>query len=519
MAAILHPKKNPYQGLCPSPFLQENLFPPRGGYIEGRFCTSQYTTVSCCLPCPVGDWKYSPGFLKKTEVTNWLAVAAFIANALLLVSYAVLPVKVTHRHYLNVCLILGIMSFQMAFIVPLASKPQQCYNGITPNDMFSELSCSWSGAFVLFGAWTSITWSFFRTLSLHLQICWNLVLGQRFFLGTLALGWAIPPMGITIGLVLTGVSYRFGNVCHINHDHSLADFWGPILAISGASLLIHLITLLYCMQVYVRSVFEEKPPTDTSSAFPSYTGSVTTLTYRQTFKRVKHVVKMQWRGIAVVLVVMTYAVFFTLVFLDLDRAVDKTPDNISRAYPWLVCIALTNGDVGKCLEEHNLGGPSEGLVFTVLILLPFCGFWSVLLLGRLSIITGWVHFVRGKFRQPQEFPPRGITPNKDYAMLGSSSRYNNTKSPDPLLSKSRQSDLSMTTFKVSGAKESEDCIRDEIKYPNPAMSFSRPRPPSASRTEPAVRDWDPQSTFAPSASTRSRGYPYYPDGRYSDRNV
>lgn len=344
------------------------------------------------------------------------------------------------------------------------------------------------------------------------------MLGHRFFLGTLALGWAIPPMGITIGLVLTGVSYRFGTVCHINHDHSIADFWGPILAISGASLFIHLITLLYCMQVYVRSVFEEKPPTDTSSAFPSYTGSVTTLTYRQTFKRVKHVVKMQWRGIAVVLVVMAYAIFFTLVFLSLDHSVEKTPENIKKVHPWLICLVLTNGNVKECLKEDRLGGPSEGLVLAVLLLLTFCGFWSVLLLGRVSMITGWVHFIRSKCRPQPEFPPRGITPNKDYAMLGSSSRYNNTKSPDPLLSMSRQSDLSMTTFKVSGAKESVDCARDEVKYPNPVMSFSRPRPPSAPRSEPNVRDWDPQSTFAPSASTRSRGY-HYPESRCSDRNV
>ncbi|KAM5443684.1 hypothetical protein MferCBS31731_001458 [Microsporum ferrugineum] len=469
----------------------------------------------------IAHWVYCLlEFLRKTEVANWLAIAAFITNALLLVSYAVLPVKVTHRHYLNVCLILGIMSFQMGFIIPLGSKPKLCYNEITPNDMFSELSCAWSGAFVLFGAWTSITWSFFRTLSLHLQICWNLVLGQRFFLGTLALGWAIPPMGLTIGLVLTGVSYRFGNVCHINHDRSIADFWGPILAISGASLLVHLITLLYCMQVYIRSVFEDKPPTDTSSAFPSYSGSVTTLTYRQTFKRVKHVMKMQWRGIAVVLVVMAYAIFFTCVFLDLDHSVENTPENVEVVKPWILCLASTKGDVKYCLHEHqgHLRGPSEGLIFAVLLLLTFCGFWSVLLLGRISMIPGWAHFIRDKFRPKKDFPPLGIPPGKDYAMLSSSSRHNNTKSPDPLLSMSRQSDLSMTTFKVTGAKESVECTNDEIKYPNPVMSFSRPRPPSAQRSEPNVRDWDPQSTFARSTSMRSRGY-YYPENRDSPSNI
>ncbi|KAK2871891.1 hypothetical protein FQN49_002728 [Arthroderma sp. PD_2] len=513
--AMTQPKST-YNGRCPVPFLQENLFPPRGGYLGGRVCQDFFGT-SCCLPCPAAAWRYSPGFLQKLEVANWLAVAAFVSNALLLVSYAVLPIKVTHRHYLNVCLILGIMSFQMAFIIPLGVKPSQCHNPITPNDMFSELSCAWSGAFVLFGAWTSITWSFFRTLSLHLQICWNLVLGQKFFLGTLALGWAIPPMGLTVGLVLTGVSYRFGNVCHINHDKSLADFWGPILAIAGASLLIHLITLLYCTQVYIRSVFEDKPTTDSSSAFPSYSGSVTTLTSRQAFKRVKHVMKMQWRGIAVVTVVMAYAIFFTVVFLDLDNSVEKTPENIKKSAPWLLCLIKTKGDIGQCTREGPQTGPSEGLIFATLLLLTFCGFWSVLLLGRISMIPGWARYIRDKFRSKQNFPPRGVTPNKDYAMLGASSRYQNTKSPDPLLSMSRQSDLSMTTFNAPGPKESVDYTNDEIRYPNPALSFSRPRPPSAQRAEPNVRDWDPQSTFARSTSMRGRGY--YTDHRSLSPNV
>lgn len=158
------PPKSPYQGACPAPFLQESLFPPRGGCMYTSFNylilfflvhrPNYHLTTSCGRPAlqqqiyrdivlstmpsshmeiftryerltlfvssnsivghAIAHWVYCLlEFLRKTEVANWLAIAAFITNALLLVSYAVLPVKVTHRHYLNVCLILGIMSFQV----------------------------------------------------------------------------------------------------------------------------------------------------------------------------------------------------------------------------------------------------------------------------------------------------------------------------------------------------------------------------------------------------------------------
>lgn len=48
---------------------------------------------------------------------------------------------------------------QIAFIIPLGAKPQQCYNDITPNDMYSNLSCAFSGSFLLFGGWLVIMWS------------------------------------------------------------------------------------------------------------------------------------------------------------------------------------------------------------------------------------------------------------------------------------------------------------------------------------------------------------------------
>ncbi len=81
-----------------------------------------------------------------------------------------------------------------------------------------------------------------RSLSLHLQICWQMVPGVTFFYVALTAGWGVPAIMTAIALSITGVSYRFGDTCHINHTNALQDFWGPLLAFAAAATLIQLAT-------------------------------------------------------------------------------------------------------------------------------------------------------------------------------------------------------------------------------------------------------------------------------------
>jgi len=60
---------------------------------------------------------------------------------------------------------------QMGFIIPLGASPSQCHNLITPNDMFTDLTCAFSGAFLLAGGWAAIVWSEFWRKSM----LWSLV--------------------------------------------------------------------------------------------------------------------------------------------------------------------------------------------------------------------------------------------------------------------------------------------------------------------------------------------------------
>jgi len=108
--------------------------------------------------------------------------------------------------------------------------------------MYSSINCALSGAFLLGGGWCTVMWVFLRTLSLHLQICWQVIPGRRFFLTAQAAGWSIPVVFLAVALSITGVSFRFGESCHINSKAGLQTFWGPLLAVAAASIVTQSIT-------------------------------------------------------------------------------------------------------------------------------------------------------------------------------------------------------------------------------------------------------------------------------------
>lgn len=234
--------------------------------------------------------------------------------------------------------------------------------------MKSNGSCAVSGAFLLFGGWAIVIWVFCRALALHLQICWEVVPGNRFFYSALGFGWLIPIIGLALTLSLTGVSYRFGNVCHINHKDALADFWGPLLAFAALALVLQFITIGYCVQVYIKSLLDDKQTTNGSSAPPTYSGSVKTVNAKQTYRRVKRMVQLQWRGASIVIVIIAEVIFFSVVFVSMDNSSQVNATLLKKATPWLTCLVL-EGSKNECLPLAKGLVKSEGVVMAVLTIL------------------------------------------------------------------------------------------------------------------------------------------------------
>ncbi|KAJ5809359.1 uncharacterized protein N7503_001577 [Penicillium pulvis] len=490
-------------GYCPSIFLQESLFPTTGGFIEGRYCedvSAGNETISCCLPCPLANWRYADNIAQRVQVASWISVAILPLCVFILVSYAVLAPKWTNRHYLSICFTLGICCMEIAFIVPLGSKPNQCYNDITPNDMYSDLSCAFSGSLLLFGGWMVVMWSFIRTIAFHVQVCWEVVLGPKFMWGAFVCGFGIPAIGLAIMLKLTGVSYRFGDICHINIDNGLKDYWIPIMSFAATSLVLQVSTMAYCMHIYLRSLFDKSASTtDNSSGLPSYSSSVRTVSARQAWRRLQRVIQLQWRGVALVMIILGNVIFFAIVFIKLDRDVNPTAANIKKAAPWLLCLAA-GGSKEECKSDASGMGPNEATLLAMVYLLSLVGFWNFILFARPLMFAGWLDLFRRGFARRHEFISVDASDryaNKEgFEMLTTTAK---TPEPYPTYNMRSPSPAQMAGQSRSPmASPSPTFDRNvhfgqEAQYVPPSTSFSGPRAPGSSHTS---RDWDPSSTFA-----------------------
>ncbi|KAJ5304419.1 uncharacterized protein N7443_004079 [Penicillium atrosanguineum] len=482
------------EALCRSPFYLESLFPATGGFIEGRFCET-IGNISCCLPCPLADWRYGDDTAQKAAVAGWISVAILPFCIFLLISYAVLAPKWTNRHYLSICFTLGICCMEIAFIIPLGARPDQCHNAITPNDMYSDLSCAFSGALLLFGGWLVVMWSFIRTIAFHVQVCWEVVLGPKFMWGAFLCGFGIPAIGITVMLIITGVSFRFGQICHINIKHGEQDYWYPVMAFAAAALVMQLATMAYCIHIYLRSLFDKSASTtENSSGLPSYTSSIRTQTARQAYRRVKRVLQLQWRGVALVVIIIANVIFFAVVFIDLDREIAPTPANLKRAEPWLACL-LMGGTKKECMQYASALGPNEATILAMIYLLSLVGIWNFILFARPSMFAGWLDLWRRGFNSRHEYVSADANnrhvDNKGFEMLTTAT----VKTPDPYMRSPSPSHM-MGHGRTSMTSPSPTIDRNvhfgqEARYVRPSMSFSGPRPPSA-------QEWNPSSSFAQS---------------------
>lgn len=211
-------------------------------------------------------------------------------------------------------------------------------------------------------------WAFLRSLSLHLQICWQVLVGRSFMIFAHAAGWGIPIIGLVLALVFSGVSFRFGATCHINHENSLAGFWIPLLIFAGLTLIITFATFGYCIRVYLASLGDNSASTENSN-LPTYTNSLITMTPRQAYRRVRRVISLQWRGIAVVLVIVIDVCFFSVVFTSLDQSFQRVTHNPNIAKTWVGCLIESSGNKNKCLEFARSLTINEGTVTAVLLLL------------------------------------------------------------------------------------------------------------------------------------------------------
>jgi hypothetical protein len=334
----------------------------------------------------------------------------------------------------------------------------------------------------MLGGWCGVMWVFMRAVALHLQICWQVVIGNMFMWGALAAGWGIPAIALVIGLMFSGVSFRFGDTCHINHKNSLASFWIPLLVFAGITVIIQFSTFAYCIKVYLASLGSDDIPTHSSG---TYSNSMRgTVSPGQAYRRVRRVMELQWRGIAIVLLIVADVVFFAIVFVFMDDLLLNAVKTPQKSQAWLQCLIQTGGNKNKCLPYASTLRVNEATIMAVLILLSLNGIWCLFLLGRFSMFTGWKELVMKRFKPNNEFVSADVKAIKDPASYEMLSRERDTgKTPEPLLPYTHSplpTPLSPPTPAAAprSGRTTPDYFGREARYKSPSRSFSNPRPPN-----------------------------------------
>lgn len=182
-------------------------------------------------------------------------------------------------------------------------------------------------------------------------------------------GIGVPVVFVGTSTALTGVSYRFGSTCLLNHENAVQDYWGPLLAFAALSTIIQFTTFGYCIKVYIKSLLDDSVTSDNLSGLPSYNSSFRTVTAKQAFRRIKKVVALQWRGILIVLIIIANVVFLCIVFVTMDNTVQAARKDFRKAQSWLLCLVITGGDKHKCLDKVGNLVKNESTVMAALILL------------------------------------------------------------------------------------------------------------------------------------------------------
>jgi hypothetical protein len=120
----------------------------------------------------------------------------------------------------------------------------------------------------------------------------------------------------------------------------------------------------------LKSLFDEKQTTSfsTRSHLP-YSNSISTVTPAQAFRRIQRVFALQWKGILVVIIILTDVIFFATVFLRFDGITEKAQEDSTTQLEWLVCMMKSNGDKNACLDVAKKLVLSEATALSVLFLL------------------------------------------------------------------------------------------------------------------------------------------------------
>jgi len=147
------------------------------------------------------------------------------------------------------------------------------------------------------------------------------------------------------------------------------------------------------------------------------------------------------------------------------------------------------------------------------------GIWCLLLLGRMSMVTGWYEMIRGKVKPgDNEFVSVDVTRYKDptgsYEMLSRDRDVG--KTPEPLITPAGVTPLSPVRSPPGrSGRATPDYFGREARYKSPSRSFSAPKPPqgtaswdSKTGNHQSIEAWNSMDSHASPQYAHSPQYEY-----------
>ncbi|KAK0663540.1 hypothetical protein DIS24_g971 [Lasiodiplodia hormozganensis] len=235
-------------------------------------------------------------------------------------------------------------------------------------------------------------------------------------------GIFIPVTFTVVSMKVTGVSYRTGLVCLPNHHKAIATFWAWEVGFAGAALLVQLITTGYCVWVFLRvlvggkgkrdggggsddgreTVAQERSGLEQSSfASQPSTGSEPAERSQKTWWQIRRILLMQWRHIALTVIMAVESLFYIIVFVAQDTRFGEAAANVDRpeARTWSACLLFNNGGKEACLQYAEELAIPRDLVLESLLLGSLIGTQNFFLLAKPSIFLGWWELLRHPFKR------------------------------------------------------------------------------------------------------------------------
>ncbi|RDI88625.1 DNA repair protein [Venturia inaequalis] len=401
-------------GICKEPFLEELLFAKTGGYTLGRFC-SQIGNVTCCLPCPMDKYVYDDDFLGHLDNLTYVAIPSVILCVFLVFSWIVLPKSRTKRHYLHLGLVSSVGFLSLSFVIPISTKPKECFDYITPVSNNNSKTCAITGAFFVLGCSGIGAWSFLRVLWLHLKVYWFHTPGRAFMIFALGFGILFPAVLLAVAFNVSGFSYRTsGKMCIINHENSFTVFWAWTITLAVSSFLLQTFTSGYCFLVFLRGqrtmgTYDTSSITNTKGrkrigrasmmvvlglqargSAHLQTDALNISAFRQRWNQIKAVIQSQWRVASLSVAFAGQSAPFVVHFLK-SRTHTKTKKLTG-------CFLKYGMEDQRCLDQKAILAAAQTTIMAGLTIAAIAGIECFILTTRTSTLITWYYIFKNPIK-------------------------------------------------------------------------------------------------------------------------